>query len=39
MEELIEYIAECGSQGMFNGMENIVDKQYEWALSLKIIPK
>jgi len=34
MEEMIvKYIAKHGSQGMFNGIENIVDKPYKWAIS------
>ncbi|KAK3512317.1 hypothetical protein QTP70_004623 [Hemibagrus guttatus] len=34
MEELmVKYIAKHGSQGMFDGMENIVDKPYEWAIA------
>lgn len=34
MEEIIvKYIAKHGSQGMFDGIENIVDKPYEWAIS------
>ncbi|XP_027000598.1 posterior protein [Tachysurus fulvidraco] len=34
MEQLIvKYIAKHGSQGMFDGIENIVDKPYEWAIS------
>lgn len=34
MEKLIvKYITKHGSQGMFDGIENFVDKPYEWAIS------
>ncbi len=34
MEEMIvKYIAKHGTQGMFDGIEKIIDKPYEWAIS------
>ncbi|KAK3545349.1 hypothetical protein QTP70_004071 [Hemibagrus guttatus] len=34
MEELVvKYIDKHGSQGMFDGIKNIVDKPYEWAIA------
>lgn len=30
---IVKYIAKHGSQEMFDGIENNVDKLYEWAIS------
>lgn len=33
MEQLIvKYIAKHGSRGLFDGIENVSDKPYEWAI-------
>jgi len=34
MEEMIvKYVAKHGTQGMFDGIENIIDNPYKWAIS------
>ncbi len=30
---IVKYIAKHGTQGMFDGIEKIIDKPYEWAIS------